>query len=164
MIKGKEGEEVKNIIKNNNYYITSPSFLCSENVSSEKKKRILNFLSFLLKKKVIVKGEKEENVILQSMPAAKEIEKEGEEKEEWRDAGYAAATFLKAAKIEGWKEGENKYDLENLKEEIEKLNIEKEEVERKLKEANERAEIEMKEKEKEKKRERRSCQKRKGSF
>lgn len=125
MLRGIKSEEVKKIIRNNKYFICCSYFLNSESVSMEKKKKIINFLCFIVKEKVIIKGGEGDNFISESVEVTKEIKKKVEDDKELRDMYISCDNFMFYVRNEGWKEGKSEKSLE---EEIKKLKKEKEEV------------------------------------
>lgn len=130
MTKGKE--EVKKIIMMNNYYLCSYSFLYSECVSLEKKKKVLNFLRFLIEKKIITKEDKSYDAISQVLTIVKDIEKE-EDNNEREEVGLAVHDFRLYDKENGWTEEVNNDDF-LLKVKNKRLRREIEEEERKFEE------------------------------
>lgn len=102
MNEGRKSEEVKNIIRKNNYFLCSYSFLYFESVPSEKKKRILKFLTLILEKKIIELGGEGEDIISKVIPVTKEIEEEGKKDDEKGRAGVAPFEFRLYEKRNGW--------------------------------------------------------------
>lgn len=131
----KEKDEVRRIIMNNNYYICCACFLSSKYVSYEKKKRIINYLSFLIKGKVIMKGQSEDDIIEDAIRECKRIKKEGEDNVELIDVVSACYKFIVYARNGGWKEEEEeKKNMKEYKEEIERLKKEIEDEKKKVEE------------------------------
>lgn len=105
-MEGKQNDdEIIKIMKNNEYFIGSPSLVSSKYVDLKKKKKIFEFLTILVQMKIITKGNEGDEVIEKVIKIAKKFEDSENEvgNKVFNNLQDEVGVFLRKVRRGGWK-------------------------------------------------------------